>query len=107
VIKGGNRRAFDKFGDKSGNMFLVEQYLLTACLEYHGVEIRYVFETIGSAFDKRCATEAGYTHLAAGAKRDPANARDLEGRVKGDSPEHFERCEKMGASKGKVASFWD
>jgi len=99
-----NRGALGHFEDKSGNMILLEQYLLTACLEYYemhrgsrfdGVRIRYVFDSIGDAYSREAAAEAGFTHLAAGAKRDPAIARNLEIRVETDLPEHFARCLRM------------
>jgi hypothetical protein len=96
-----NRSALERFEDKNGSMILIEQYLLTACLEYHsgqerspfaGIGIRYVFDSIGDAYRRECATEAGFTHLAAGAKRDPVVARNLGIRVERDLPEHFARC---------------
>jgi len=96
-----NRRAMDRFANKNDNMILIEQYLLSACLEYHraderspfsGVAIRYVFDSMGDAYRRERAAEAGFTHLAAGAKRDPVIARNLEVRVEHDLPDHFARC---------------
>jgi hypothetical protein len=99
-----NRAGLRTFPGKIGHMILIEQYLLTACIEYHrehrqspfhGIEIRYVFNTIGEAFRPECATAAGFTHLAAGAKRSARVARDLERRVRDELPDHYERCENL------------
>jgi hypothetical protein len=88
---------------KTGQMLLLEQYLLSACLEYHrvrkrspfcGIEIRYLFETWEDVFRPERATEAGFTHLAAGAKGSLRVARHLERRVREDLPGHYERCIK-------------
>ncbi|MEO8662548.1 MAG: DUF6734 family protein [Bryobacteraceae bacterium] len=75
-----------------GHMILLEQYLLTACLEYRGVRIEYLFESMADAYQPGRAAELGYTHLAAGAKRNPRIARELERRVASDLPRHYERC---------------
>jgi len=96
-----NRAALRINNGKNEQMLLLEQYLLSACLEYHrerkrspfcGIEIRYVFENWEDAFRPERATEAGFTHLAAGAKRSLHVARHLERRVQQDLPEHYERC---------------
>jgi hypothetical protein len=104
-----NLRGLSAFREKPAHMILIEQYLLTACLESHrderaspfaGVEIRYVFESAADAYRRECATEAGYTHLAAGAKRDPTIALNLKNRVLYEIPEHFDACmAKMDRAK--------
>ena len=85
-------------------MLLIEQYLLTACVEFHrtnkrspyyGVEIRHVFPTIEDVFIRERAAQAGFTHLAGPAKRIPRVARDLEKRVRQDLPEFYERCTNL------------
>lgn len=96
-----NRRSLQKMDGKPGHMILVEQYLLTACLEFHrsrkqssfsDVSIRYIFPTTEDAYDPDRATEAGYTHLAAGAKRHSRVCRDLERRVQYELPNYYDRC---------------
>lgn len=92
------------------HMLLIEQYLLTAMIEYHRrrkkppfriSDIRYIFPTIEDAFVSERATVAGFTHLAAGAKKNARIARDLERRVERDLPEHYDRCARyVRASKG-------
>ena len=96
-----NRPGLARLGDKIGHMILLEQYLLSACLEYHAeqpgsafsdVHIRYVFEGVEQAYDPSAAQAAGYTHLAAGTKRNRRVCRDLERRVRQDLPRFYERC---------------
>lgn len=96
-----NRAALRIQHGKTGQMWLLEQYLLSACLDYHrerkrspfcGIEIRYLFENWEDASRPERATEAGFTHLAGGAKCSLRVARDLERRVRHDLPEHYERC---------------
>jgi hypothetical protein len=95
---------------KTGQMLLLEEYLLSACHEYHrvrkrspfcGIEIRYLFETWEDVFRPERATEAGFTHLAAGAKRSLRVARHLERRVQEDLPGHYERCIKYVRDRGQ------
>ncbi|WP_263381650.1 DUF6734 family protein [Granulicella arctica] len=107
-----NVRAWRNFADKDGNMILLEQYLLTACLEYHrscadssfhGIDIRYVFPSIDEAYTAESASEAGFTHLAAGAKRDAEVARDLQDATERELPEYFARCVDMVRTPEAVA----
>lgn len=80
---------------------LVEQYLLSACVEYYRnqadsayreLDIQYLFNSVDDAFNPQKATEAGYTHLVAGAKQDQEIASKVERRVMKDYPEEYERC---------------
>jgi hypothetical protein len=96
-----NRAALRDYPGKHGQMILLEQYLLSACVEYYrerkrspfrGIEMRYLFDSFDDAFHPERATEAGFTHLAADAKRSHRVARHLELRVRHDLPEHYERC---------------
>ncbi|MGH9883349.1 MAG: DUF6734 family protein, partial [Pyrinomonadaceae bacterium] len=79
-----NRSAMKLLPEKSRHMLLIEQYMLTACVEYHrtqkrsrfgGIEIRHVFPTIDEAMSPRGPREAGFTHLAGGAKSNPRVSR--------------------------------
>ena len=99
-----NRTGLKTLREKAGHMILIEQYLLTACLQYHRhragspfseVEIGYVFKSIAEVYRPENATAAGFTHLAAGAKRNPHVARAMERRVRQDLPEHYARCERL------------
>ncbi|MBZ5506411.1 MAG: hypothetical protein LAO78_13200 [Acidobacteriia bacterium] len=96
-----NSRGLAVLSNKVMHMILLEQYLLTACIEYHrnrrgspynGVDIRYLFDTIGDLSRPERSTELGYTHLASGSKGEARICRQLELRVKRDLPEHYDRC---------------
>ena len=96
------------------HMLLIEQYLLSAMIDYHRrrrespfriADIRYLFPTIEDAFVSERATDAGFTHLAAGAKRNARVARDLEQRVERDLPEHYDRCTRY--VRASVGFQWD
>lgn len=94
---------------KTRHMFLIEEYALSACVEYHrrqkkspyhGIEIRYLFPSLEDAFKPEYTTMAGFTHLAgAMAKKDPQLARQLEHRVKRDLPRFYQRCLKYCSSR--------
>ena len=99
-----NQYGWRHFEDKLGNMILIEQYLLSACIEYHkadprspfaGVGIQYLFNTPDDLFNPDCAAQVGYTHLIADAKRDPVLAQRLELRVQRDYPDLYERCLRL------------
>lgn len=90
---------------------LVEQYLLSACIEYHrnrshspfrNISIDYIFESSQDAFTPEQAERAGYTHLPGNGKHDTELNERLEARVKRDYPEYYERCmawlERSGGS---------
>ncbi|MDI3560172.1 DUF6734 family protein [Bradyrhizobium sp. Arg816] len=92
-----------RLGDKSGHMILLEQYLLSACVEYHAqrpgsafadVEIHYIFDCIEEAYNSGTAEAAGYTHLAGGTKRNRRICRALERRVRQDLPLFYARCQE-------------
>ena len=85
----------------------VEQYLLSACVEHHrdrpgspyrDVGMAYLFESWAAAGSARRAAQAGFTHLIADTKRDPANARRLDRRVRRDLPELWERAHRLGGT---------
>jgi len=96
-----NRAALKTLPDRRRHMPLVEQFLLTACVEYHraqkespyhGIELRHIFPTINDAYNRQKATDAGFTHLAGGVKQHARVARDLEARMQLELPEYYERC---------------
>jgi hypothetical protein len=93
-----NLRALQSLPGKHGHMILVEQYLLTACRLFHGVQMRYIFDTIEEAYRPRSATAAGFTHLASSAKGDAAICADLDQRVQRDLPRYYDRCRRWSKS---------
>ncbi|HZM99867.1 MAG TPA: DUF6734 family protein, partial [Pyrinomonadaceae bacterium] len=71
-----NQRGWESL-EKFVPMIWVEQYLLPACIDYHrqqasspfhGIEIRYLFESLTHAFESGRAEQLGFTHLAGPAK---------------------------------------
>ena len=96
-----NRRRLAGLGDKPSHMILPEQFLLTACVEYHrgrtgspfrDIDIGYLFPDLMTAYRPEAARDAGFTHLAAGAKRNPIACRHLEARVRAELPAYYARC---------------
>jgi len=96
-----NAHIWATLGEHVERNILVEQYLLSACIEHYknhqdsnhqSVDIHYLFNSMDDAFDPRKAADAGYTHLIADTKKNKALAKDLERRVEKDYPEAFEKC---------------
>jgi len=80
---------------------LLEQYFLSACLEYHqhvgaasfgGISMEFLFSDMTDAFDPARSRESGYTHLIGHAKRGAAISESLERLVRRDYAQQFERC---------------
>ncbi|MCU0526266.1 MAG: hypothetical protein MUF72_15725 [Elainella sp. Prado103] len=91
------------FLDQRVDSVLVEQYFLSACImyhqnktdsPYHNIEIQYLFNSPQDAFSTAKATDAGYTHLIAGAKRNRDLMEKLERRVAMDYPDRYQQCLK-------------
>jgi hypothetical protein len=98
-----NQRAWRTLDRKQNHTVVLEQYLLAACIEYHRncadspyheIDIKYLFASMGDAFDSNQAVELGYTHLIANAKRDIGVCNMLESRVARDYPTQYERCRR-------------
>ena len=90
-----NRGALGAFEDKIGNMILIEQYFLAACVGYHRQPIEYLFESWVEATNPVQAAQRGYTHLIGSAKKDEWIARRIEIRVRRDYPALFERVSRL------------
>jgi hypothetical protein len=96
-----NRRGLDLIHPKFAHMNLIEQYFLSAFVEYHrrmecspfhGVKIKHLFPSVADAYTPAKARAVGYTHLIGQAKGDPLLAKRLEYRVKREYPAAYERC---------------
>jgi hypothetical protein len=81
--------------------YVVEQFLLSACLSYHrsapdsphkGVRCEHLFRSWDQARNANNAAKVGYTHLIAHSKRAPEVMRRLADRVRRDWPEFYRRC---------------
>ena len=95
-----NQSAWACLPDKRNDNILFEQYLLSACLNYHShnpasrfhdIDIRYLFSSWDEAFQAEVAAQLGYTHMIGAAKRNLQLAERLERRVERDYPEAYER----------------
>jgi hypothetical protein len=96
-----NERVWASIGNTISDNILIEQYFLSACLDFHrqqkasrfrDTRIKFLFRSSDEAFDEIVAAHAGYTHLIGGAKSNPALAKRLEDRVRRDFPKLYERC---------------
>jgi len=87
-----------------GDNILLEQYILSACIEYYsfyreypfvsGVSIECFFESSSAAFNPIEAEKQGYTHLIGGAKKNKDICEKLKKRVINDYSDYYERCYK-------------
>jgi hypothetical protein len=86
----------------------VEQFLLTACADYHrsdpaspyrGICLRYLFPSAGDAFDSGLAALAGFTHLMAEAKQNADVTTRLERRLRSEDPDYYARCLLAGSRR--------
>ena len=93
--------------DKAGLNATVEQFLLPACVDFHrfdpgsphrGVYLRYLFPSVGAAFDPAQAARLGFTHLLAEAKQDAQVTARLEERVSREDPAFYDRCKRVAGS---------
>lgn len=89
---------------KDGLNMLIEQFWLSACLDYHrldpaspyrGVSIRYVFPSMERAFDPQAAALAGFTHLLGDTKAHPEVASRMEQRVEMLDPAFHRHCQRV------------
>ena len=90
-----NCAAFTALPDKRIYNPLFEQFVLSACANYHGVPIEYLFESWDDACHR--AFKTGYTHLIASAKSNSDVAKRLEQRIATEYPESYERCLSLAA----------
>jgi hypothetical protein len=104
VLQSANAAAWARLPDKSRYNFIVEQFLLAACVEFHrfhpgtpyrGVRIKHLFASWGSATDSSQAARVGFTHLLGGAKSHPIVGARLEARMRRDDPDYFQRCKAL------------
>ena len=105
-----NQPAWKILGDLRSENIIFEQYLLGAYLSYtqqgngagvHAplrqatLECRFLFSSMGEAFDEERSRQLGYTHLLGTAKSDSYLLGRIEARVKRDYPAYYERCERL------------
>jgi hypothetical protein len=107
-----NRERWALLADRSEHNVLIEQYFLSACIEYHrhregspyrALDVEYLFTSLDDAFMPGRAAEMGYTHLIADSKRNDDIASRLRKRVMRDYPEMYGRCVEYLRGEGVVA----
>ncbi|HWE85311.1 MAG TPA: DUF6734 family protein [Terracidiphilus sp.] len=111
VLDPAHRPLWNELPDLSGFNMLVEQFLLSACLEYHsihpqspfrGVGIRHLFPTWSESFNADAAARLGFTHLIGDTKSHPAVAARLERRVAKLDPKFLLQCQRVAQSTAAV-----
>lgn len=108
VMNPRNSLAWARLSDKTRHNFSVEQFFLSACIDFHrchptspyrGVKVKHVFPSVASACDINAAARAGFTHLWGWAKSHPGVAKRLEERARREDPAYFRRCEKVADTR--------
>jgi len=107
ILRPQNAAAWSRLHDKRRYNYVLEQYFLSACTEFHrcdstspyqGVRISHLFASWEEAFDPSLAARVGFTHLLGDAKSHPDVGRRLEERVRRDNSAYFRRCERLLAN---------
>lgn len=115
ILNSENAPAWAEIADKDGLNQIVEQFWLSACLDYHrfapdspwsGVYARYLFPSLDAAFHPERAGRAGFTHLLGDAKQNAFVARRLEERVRREDPDLFRQCARLGYERRSPALAW-
>jgi hypothetical protein len=97
--------------DKSGFNDLIEQFMLTACLDYHrinpkspyrGMTMRHLFSSWSEAHNPSTAAKVGYTHVMGEAKTHPQIVARLEHRVAQLDPAFLRHCQRVAQSASGV-----
>jgi hypothetical protein len=105
--------AWARFANKDALNMVIEQFLLSACVEFHrfhpespfrGIHIRYLFSSTGEAVDQEAAARAGFTHLWGDAKRDSSIARRLEQRTQDEDVHFYRHCLQLSRSNSFMAT---
>lgn len=112
VLNPGHASAWAAVGDLAGYNMVVEQFLLSACVDFHrshpespfrGINIRYLFSSFAEAYDQEVAARLGFTHLLGEAKRDAFVAQRLEQRVQHEDIAFYQHCVRMSRNRGASA----
>src|SRR5260370_13096925 len=90
--------------NKESYNWLLEQFLLAACIDYHrfhpdsphrGISIKYLFSSFEQGFDPNEAARAGFTHLLGGSKSHSPIAKRLEARTPRHDPPYYRPREAL------------
>ncbi len=104
--------AWLEIAEKDGFNQIIEQFWLSACLDYHrfaadspyhGVYARYIFPSHDAAFHPGLAARAGFTHLLGDAKQNAFVTKRLEERVLREDPALYRQCVRVSQSHSALA----
>lgn len=105
IMHDGNIDAFSKIENKKDFSILIEQYLLSACIDFNNhssrnfdnLTVEYLFNFFEDCFFN--AKKVGYTHLVGSAKKNRLICKKLENRVQKDFPDLYNNCIKYFSDK--------
>jgi hypothetical protein len=109
ILNPAHAAAWARVPEKAGYNMLVEQFVLSACVEYHrfhptspyrDVRVKHLFRSWDDAYNPQHAARAGFTHLLGDGKSSPAVARRLVDRMRREDPGYLARCERVLARAG-------
>lgn len=90
-----NAPAWASLPEKSGFNPVIEQFTLSACLEFHRIGIRHLFPTFWDAYNSDQAGRLGYTHLLGDAKRNPFVIDRLKQRTAREDKAFYRHCLRL------------
>jgi hypothetical protein len=105
--------AWAAFDNKDGLNMVVEQFLLSASVEFHrshpdspfrGINMRYLFSSTSEAVDQEAAVRAGFTHLWGDAKRDSLVVQRLEQRTRDEDVHFYRHCLRLSQNSSLLAA---
>jgi hypothetical protein len=104
VLHPKNAAAWAEFPNKDGYNQIIEQFLLFACIDFHrvapqssyrSVNVRYLFPSLGQAFDEDAAAQVGFTHLLGDVKTHPTVSDRLERRMAAMDLSFQRHCQRV------------
>lgn len=113
VTNSAHAGAWAAFDYKDGLNMVIEQFLFTACFEFHrshpespfrGTNMRYLFSSTGEAVNQEIAARAGFTHLWGDSKRDNIVAHRLEQRTRDEDAHFYTHCLHLSRNSNFMAA---
>jgi hypothetical protein len=104
--------AWAELQEKDGFNQIIEQFWLSACLDYHrfapksphhGIQASYLFPSLDAAFHPAHAARAGFTHLLGDAKQNGFVTKRLEERVLREDPVLYRHCVRVSQSPSALS----
>ncbi|MBX6361748.1 MAG: hypothetical protein IRZ03_16915 [Acidobacterium ailaaui] len=97
--------AWAQIHEKDGFNQILEQFWLSACLDYHrfmpdseypGLYVRHLFPSLDVALRPGQAERTGFTHLLGDAKQSAFVTKRLEDRMLHEDPDLYRQCARLG-----------